>query len=84
MVLWGYQPLGNCFSLGNRVRLPQPRNLAEDSLYDSESIRRFVRIELGEDVVPDETTILRFRHLLETHGLTAQIFEQVKELLSAK
>jgi IS5 family transposase len=47
---------------------------AEDSLYDSESIRRFVRIELSEDVVPDETTILRFRHRLEKHGLTAKIF----------
>ncbi len=57
---------------------------AEDSLYDSESIRRFVGVELSEDVVPDETTILRFRHLLEEHRLTAQIFELVKELLTAK
>jgi hypothetical protein len=57
---------------------------AEDSVYDSESIRRFVRIELSEDVVPDETTILRFRHLLEKHGLTAKIFDLVKELLTAK
>ncbi len=55
---------------------------AEDSLYDSESIRRFVGVELSEDVVPDETTILRFRHLLEEHRLTAQIFELVKELLN--
>jgi transposase, IS5 family len=36
---------------------------AEDSIYDSESIRRFVGVELVEDRVPDETTILRFRHL---------------------
>jgi IS5 family transposase len=57
---------------------------AEDSLYDSESIRRFARIELGLDVVPDETTILRFRHLLEKHGLTAKIFDLVKELLTEK
>ena len=38
---------------------------AEDMLYDSESMRRFARLELGTDVVPDESTILRFRHLLE-------------------
>jgi IS5 family transposase len=42
---------------------------AEDALYDSESIRRFVGVELGDDVVPDESTILRFRHLLEAKGL---------------
>lgn len=37
-------------------------------LYDSEPMRRFAHIELGEDTVPDESTILRFRHLLEAHG----------------
>jgi IS5 family transposase len=37
---------------------------AEDSLYDSESMRRFAGIEMVEDAVPDESTILRFRHLL--------------------
>jgi IS5 family transposase len=57
---------------------------AEDALYDSESMRRFVGIELGEDVVPDETTMLRFRHLLETHHLTEAIFGVVRELLEAK
>jgi transposase, IS5 family len=57
---------------------------AEDALYDSESIRRFVRVELGEDVMPDETTILRFRHLLEQHGLAEKIFDLVKELLIAQ
>src|SRR5690606_19483657 len=43
---------------------------AEDAIYDSESMRRFARVELGEDTVPDESTILRFRHLLEQHALT--------------
>src|SRR4029453_13654489 len=57
---------------------------AEDAIYDSEAMRRFARVELGDDVVPDETTILRFRHLLEQHRLTAAIFEGVKELLTAK
>ncbi len=54
---------------------------AEDAIYDSESMRRFARVELSEDVVPDETTILRFRHRLEKHRLTEGIFEVVKDLL---
>ena len=54
---------------------------AEDAIYDSESMRRFARVELGEDTVPDESTILRFRHLLEQHALTESIFEAVKGLL---
>jgi transposase, IS5 family len=53
----------------------------EDSLYDSESMRRFARIELVDDKVPDETTILRFRHLLEEHALSQQIFAKVGALL---
>lgn len=57
---------------------------AEDMLYDSESMRRFARVELGEDTVPDESTILRFRHLLEQHQLTAQMFATVRGLLEEK
>jgi transposase, IS5 family len=56
----------------------------EDSLYDSESMRRFAGIELAEDAVPDETTILRFRHLLEKHCLTESIFKQIRTLLEQK
>jgi IS5 family transposase len=55
---------------------------AEDAIYDSESMRRFARVELGDDKVPDESTILRFRHLLEKHQLTQAIFEAVKDLLA--
>lgn len=51
---------------------------AEDMLYDSESMRRFALVELGEDTVPDESTILRFRHLLEQHDLATQIFATVR------
>lgn len=57
---------------------------AEDALYDSESIRRFVGVALSEDAVPDESTILRFRHLLEQHQLTEAIFAQVRTLLERK
>ena len=55
---------------------------AEDAIYDSESMRRFAGVELGEDKIPDESTILRFRHLLEKHRLTEAIFEEVKDLLT--
>ena len=57
---------------------------AEDMVYDSEAMRRFARIELGEDDVPDESTILRFRHLLEEHRLTAAMFETINGLLTEK
>ena len=55
---------------------------AEDAIYDSESMRRFARVELGDDKIPDESTILRFRHRLEQHGLTESIFAAVKDLLA--
>lgn len=54
----------------------------EDMLYDSEAMRRFACVKLGEDTVPDESTILRFRHLLEQHQLTAAMFDAVKTLLA--
>jgi IS5 family transposase len=57
---------------------------AEDALYDSESMRRFVGVELGEDRIPDESTILRFRHLLEEHELTKAMFDEIGSLLEDK
>ncbi len=57
---------------------------AEDAIYDSESMRRFAKVELSEDKIPDESTILRFRHLLEKHELTEAIFEEVKDLLAER
>jgi transposase, IS5 family len=56
----------------------------EDSLYDIESMRRFAGIDLEVDVIPDETTILNFRHLLEKHNLTKQLFEKTKKYLTEK
>ncbi len=80
----GRQPLGlekmlRIYFLQQWFNLSDPQ--AEDAIYDSESMRRFAGVELSDDVVPDETTILRFRHLLEEHGLTAAIFAAVRELL---
>jgi len=57
---------------------------AEDALYDSEAMRRFVGVELGEDAIPDETTILHFRHLLERHQLTEQMLDLVRRLLERR
>jgi len=56
----------------------------EDALYDSEAMRRFARIDLEADVIPDETTILHFRHYLEEHHLTEKIFEKTKMYLTDK
>ena len=56
----------------------------EDALYDIESMRRFAHIDLTSDPVPDETTILNFRHYLEEHHLTEKIFEKTKQYLSDK
>lgn len=57
---------------------------AEEALYDSESMRRFARIELSVDKVPDESTILNFRHLLEEHDLTRAMFEGINGLMEQK
>jgi len=47
----------------------------EDTLYEIESMRRFAGVKL--DRVPDETTILNFRHLLERHGLGRKLFNEI-------
>jgi IS5 family transposase len=57
---------------------------AEEAIYDSESMRRFARIELSEDKIPDETSILNFRHLLEEHELTRAMFEKINALMEGK
>jgi IS5 family transposase len=56
---------------------------AEEALYESLSMRRFVGIDLGREPVPDETTILNFRHLLERHNLGQALFERVNWLLAS-
>ncbi|MBB4844351.1 IS5 family transposase [Paucibacter oligotrophus] len=56
----------------------------EEALLDSTSLRRFVGIDLGRERVPDGTTLLKFRHLLEEKKLGAALFSKVGELLQAK
>src|SRR5215468_8961504 len=57
---------------------------AEEALYDIQSMRAFCHLELGRDPIPDETTILNFRNLLETHALTKAVFEAVADHLEAR
>jgi IS5 family transposase len=54
----------------------------EDALYDSQAIRRFVGIDLNREAAPDATTLLKFRHLLETHQLTESIFSAINAHLA--
>src|SRR5438477_937465 len=55
-----------------------------EALYDSSAVRRFVGIDLGREPVPDETTVCRFRHLLEEHDLGQPLFAEVQQHLAAK
>jgi IS5 family transposase len=56
----------------------------EEALYDTLLFREFAELDVGEDHLPDESTILRFRHLLETHNLSIQILATVNATLTAK
>jgi IS5 family transposase len=54
---------------------------AEEALYDSRAMRSFVGIDLGREPVPDETTICKFRHLMERHNLGDELFRLVNVYL---
>ena len=56
----------------------------EEALYDTPMFREFAGLDAGEDRLPDESTILRFRHLLEAHNLSLQILATVNATLAAK
>lgn len=49
----------------------------EEALYDSVAMRSFVGVDLGREPVPDETTVCKFRHLLEQYEMGRKLFEQV-------
>jgi IS5 family transposase len=66
----------HCFALSDEG--------TEDAVYDSQSIRRFVGIDLAHEDAPDKTTVLHFRHLLEAHGLTRRVFATINAHLAAK
>src|SRR4028119_671232 len=56
----------------------------EDAIYDSQAMRLFTGIDLSVEGVPDATTLLKFRHLLEQHQLTARILAEVGTLLAER
>ena len=56
----------------------------EDALYEIASIRRFAGFSLTRGTIPDETTILKFRHFLEKHELGGKLFAEVNQHLTDK
>jgi transposase, IS5 family len=56
----------------------------EDAIYDSQSMREFVGIDLARESAPDATTLLKFRRLLEEHQLTAKLFEGINAHLTER
>jgi IS5 family transposase len=58
--------------------------LMEEMLIDTPCFRRFSGIDMIDDRIPDETTILNFRHLLEDHQIAEQLLENVNQALSVK
>jgi len=83
----GRQPVGlaimlRIYFLQHWFSLSDPG--AEDALYDSLALRSFAGVDLGRAAVPDETTILNFRHLLEQHDLCGKILDVVNLYLDRK
>jgi IS5 family transposase len=56
----------------------------EEAFYESPVLRRFAGVDLGVAAAPDETTILRFRHLLEAHDLGGEMLDTVNRYLESK
>ena len=83
----GRQPVGLAIML-RTYSLQQWFNLSdpgmEEAFYDSAPPRRFAGIDLGTAAAPDETTILRFRHILEQHELCGQMLDTVNLYLESK
>ncbi len=53
----------------------------EDAIYDSYAMRKFTGINFMAEGVPDETTLCKFRHLLEEHGLNKLFFEAINRVM---
>ena len=70
------------YFLQNWYALSDP--MAEETLYDSEAMRRFAGIGLGAERIPDANPLLNFRHPREGHGLTEAVFPHVDAPLSGQ
>jgi transposase, IS5 family len=82
VIRWACQSCFACTFCSSGLNLSDPG--AEDALYESAVLRRFAGVDLGLAAAPDETTILRFRRLLETHELCGQILDTVNLYLASK
>src|SRR3990172_8647109 len=78
----GLERMLRIYFLQNWFNLSDPA--VEEALYDSLSMREFVGIDLGREGAPDETTVCKFRHLLEQHGMGQRLFEEVGRHLQTK
>lgn len=56
----------------------------EEALYESASMRAFAGVDLGSEPAPDETTVCKFRHLLERNGLGTRLFQEVGRYLQSR
>lgn len=78
----GLERMLRIYFLQNWFNLSDPA--VEEALYDSLSMREFVGIDLGREGAPDETTVCKFRHLLEQHEMGQRLFEEVGRHLQTK
>ena len=56
----------------------------EEALHDIPAMRAFAKLDAGDDLIPDESSILRFRHRLERHGLAERMLAEVNALLTER
>ena len=78
----GFERMLRIYFLQQWFNMSDPQ--AEDCIYDSTAMRAFTGIDLGREAAPDETTICKFRHLIEAHDLGKEILQLVNDHLQAK
>lgn len=79
---WGWKSCCALTSCSSGSTCPTPG--VEEAIYESSVLQRLVEVDLGAAPAPDETTICRFRHLLEKHALCGLMLETVNIHLEAK
>ena len=70
------------YCLQQRYNLSDPG--MEEEIYDRITFQKFLDIDINRDQIPDETTILRFRHFLEDHKLQERMFKIINQILVDK
>ena len=78
----GLERMLRIYFLQNWFNLSDPG--VEEALYDSLAMRDFVGVDLGREPAPDETTVCKFRHLLEKHDLGRRLFQEVHQHLETQ